>query len=193
VVIIADDTAKPRYCAADLLAQAEHDPLASVVLITTSLRLAEEVNREVEQQLQNLSRRTIAAQSLENSGKIVAVASIDEAIELANLFAPEHLSLMVDRANIYVDRITNAGCIFFGENSPVVLGDYVAGPSHVLPTSGTARFSSPLNVGDFLKLINVVSIAQADSKPLVQAAATIARAEGLEAHAKAAEMRLEAD
>ena len=193
VVIIADETAKPRYCAADLLAQAEHDPLASVVLITTSLRLAEEINREVEQQLQSLSRQTIAAESLENSGKIVAVASIDEAIELANLFAPEHLSLMVDRANTYVDRITNAGCIFVGENSPVVLGDYVAGPSHVLPTSGTARFSSPLNVGDFLKLINVVSIAQADSKSLVQAAATIARAEGLEAHAKAAEMRLEAD
>jgi histidinol dehydrogenase len=193
VLIIADETANPRYCAADLLAQAEHDPLASAILITTSQQLAEEVNREVEQQLRSLSRKAIAVESLEQSGKIVVVARIDEAIELANLYAPEHLSLMVERADAYIDKISNAGCIFVGENSSVVLGDYVAGPSHVLPTGGTARFSSPLNIGHFLKLINLVTIDKASLKQLGQAASIIARAEGFEAHAKAVEKRLKTD
>jgi len=190
VLIIADETANPKYCAADLLAQAEHDPLASAILITTSPRLAEEVNQEVEQQLGNLNRQAIAAESLENRGKIVVVANVDEAIELANLYAPEHLCLVVDRAASYVDKVSNAGCIFIGENSPVVLGDYVAGPSHVLPTGGTARFSSPLNIVDFIKFINTVTIDKTSLKQLGQAAATIARAEGFEAHAKAVEKRL---
>ncbi|MDP2931406.1 MAG: histidinol dehydrogenase [Chloroflexota bacterium] len=191
VLIIADDTANPAYCAADLLAQAEHDPLASAILVTTSPRLAEEVDRELQQQLRGLARQTIAAESLQNRGKIAVVSTMDEAIALANLYAPEHLCLMVAQAASYVDRITNAGCVFIGENSPVVLGDYVAGPSHVLPTGGTARFSSPLNTGDFVKLINVVTIDPASLKELGQAASTIARAEGLEAHAKAIEKRLE--
>ncbi len=191
VLIIADETANPKYCAADLLAQAEHDPLASAILITTSPRLAEEVNQEVEQQLQHLNRQAIAAESLENRGKIVVVTNVDEAIELANLYAPEHLCLVVDKATAYIDKVSNAGCIFIGENSPVVLGDYVAGPSHVLPTGGTARFSSPLNIGDFIKFINLVNIDKASLKQLGQAASTIARAEGFEAHAKAVEKRLE--
>ena len=191
VLIIADETASAKYCAADLLAQAEHDPLASAILITTSRRLANEVNKEVEQQLKSLARQTVIAESLDSRGLIVIVTSVDEAIELANIYAPEHLSLMVDEADIYIDKVTNAGCIFIGGNSTVVLGDYVAGPSHVLPTGGTARFSSPLNVGDFSKCINLVNIDKASLKQLGQAAAIIARAEGFDAHAEAVEKRLE--
>ena len=191
VLIIADETANPEYCAADLLAQAEHDPLASAILITTSPRLADEVNQEIGQQLKGLSRQAIATESLESSGKIVVVNDVDEAIELANLYAPEHLCLVVDKADSYINQVSNAGCIFIGENSTAVLGDYVAGPSHVLPTGGTARFSSPLNIGDFIKFINLVDIDEADLKQLGQAAVTMARAEGFEAHARAVEKRLE--
>ncbi|GAH28888.1 unnamed protein product, partial [marine sediment metagenome] len=190
VLIIADETANPEYCAADLLAQAEHDPLASAILITTSRRLADEVNQEVKQQLKNLPRQAIAAASLNNRGKIIVVNDVDEAIELANLYAPEHLCLMVDRATSYIDKVSNAGCIFIGGNSTVVLGDYVAGPSHVLPTGRTARFSSPLNIMDFIKFINLVDIDQADLNQLGQAAVAMARAEGFEAHARAVEKRL---
>ncbi len=190
VIIIADETANPEYCAADLLAQAEHDPLASAILITTSRPLADEVNREIEQQLKQLSRRTIATEALENNGIIAVVASVDEAIELSNLYAPEHLCLVVDKAASYVDKVSNGGCLFIGENSVEVLVDYVAGPSHVLPTEGTARFSSPLNVTDFVKLTSLVNMDKASLKELAQAAAIIARAEGLDAHARAAEKRL---
>ena len=191
VLIIADETANPRYCAADLLAQAEHDPLATAVLITTSRRLANEVNREVEQQLGSLPRQAIATESWQNRGIIAVVSAMDEAIELANLYAPEHLCLMVEKADSYLDKLSNAGCIVAGNRSTVVLGDYVAGPSHVLPTGGTARFSSPLNVGDFIKLVNLVNVDEASLKRLGPAASTIARVEGLEAHARAIEKRLE--
>ncbi len=190
VVVIADETANPAYCAAELLAQAEHDALASSILITTSQRLADDVGREVELQLASLKRRAIATESLANSGLIAVVASIDEAIELSNLYAPEHLCLYLEGADSYLDKITNAGCVFVGDSPTVVLGDYVAGPSHALPTGGTARFSSPLNVTDFIKYINVVSVDEASLKELGPAAATIARAEGLEAHARAVEKRL---
>ena len=193
VLIVADETANAKYCALDLVAQAEHDPSASAILVTTSHQLASEVAREVEQQLKGLERQAIAAESLENRGMIAVVSSIDEAIELVNLYAPEHLSLMVDRADTYIDKISNAGCIFIGEKSTVVLGDYVAGPSHALPTGGTARFSSPLNITDFIKFISLVTIDEASLKQLGQAAATIARAEGFEAHARAVEERLKAD
>jgi histidinol dehydrogenase len=162
-------------------------------LVTTSRRLAEEVNREVEQQLRELSRQDIVAESIENRGQMVVVANIDEAIELANLYAPEHLCLVVDKPAAYLDKVVNAGCIYVGENSTAVLGDYVAGPSHALPTGGTARFSSPLNIVDFMKLTNVVTIDETSLKQLGRAAATIARAEGFEAHAKAVEKRLERD
>jgi histidinol dehydrogenase len=191
VLIIADEGANPEYCAADLLAQAEHDPLASAILITTSRWLADEVKREVEQQLQSLERQAIAAESLENRGIIVVVTDVDEAIELSNLYAPEHLCLMMQKAASYISKVSNAGCIFVGEDSTVVLGDYVAGPSHALPTGGTARFSSPLNVTDFIKLSGLVTIDEASLKELGPAAATMARAEGLEAHARAVEKRLE--
>ena len=189
VLIIADETADPEYCAADLLAQAEHDPLASAILITPSRRLADEVSREVEQQLKGLPCQAIPAESLENRGKIIIVASVEEAIELANVYAPEHLCLMVDRAASYIDKVSNAGCIFVGEKSTVVLGDYVAGPSHVLPTGGTARFGSPLNITDLIKFINLVAINKAGLKKLAPAASISARAEGFEAHARAVEKR----
>ena len=192
VIIIADETANAEYCAADLLAQAEHDSLASAILFTTSRRLADRVNQEVERQIENLPRQAIAAESLESRGVIAIVANIDEALELANLYAPEHLCLMVDKAASYIDQVSNAGCIFVGENSVEALVDYVAGPSHVLPTEGTARFSSPLNVSDFTKLINVVNIDEVAIKELGQATATTARAEGFEAHARSVEKRLEA-
>ena len=193
VLIIADETANPEHCAADLLAQAEHDPLASAILVTTSRQLVDEVIREVEQQLEGLSRRAIAAESLKNRGLIVVVASVDEAIELANLYAPEHLCLVVDRAASHIDKVANAGCIFVGKNVTAVLGDYVAGPSHVLPTGGTARFSSPLNITDFIKFTNLVDIDEADLEELGRAAKVIAKAEGFEAHVKAIEKRLKAD
>ncbi|MFC1985493.1 histidinol dehydrogenase [Chloroflexota bacterium] len=192
VVIIADETANPEYCAADLLAQAEHDTLASAILITTSRRLADEVNRVVEQQLASLPRQAIAVESLENRGMIVVVASVDEAIQLANLYAPEHLCLMVDKATSYIEQVSNAGCIVIGNKSTVVLGDYVAGPSHVLPTGGTARFSSPLNVSDFIKLTSLITVDEAGLRELGPSAQAIASAEGLEAHAHAVKKRLEA-
>ncbi len=193
VIIIADDTANPAYCAADLLAQAEHDLLASAILITTSERLADEVNQEIEQQLKGLERQSIAAESLRKQGVIAVVADVNQAIELANLYAPEHLCLMVKGADALVGRLNNAGCIVTGESATVVLGDYVFGPSHVLPTGATARFASPLNVLDFVKFSSLLRVDKAALKKLGKAAAAIARAEGLEAHARAVEKRLEAD
>jgi histidinol dehydrogenase len=193
VVIIADDSTNPEYCAADLLAQAEHDPLASAILITTSRRLADEVNREVERQLEDLPRRTIAAESLASNGIIAVVTSLAEAIELSNLYAPEHLCLMVDKAEAYLEQVSNAGCVVVGKEATVVLGDYVAGPSHVLPTGGTARFSSPLGVADFVKFTNVINMDEAGFSELAPAAQAIASAEGLEAHARAIACRLKTD
>ncbi|MFC2021059.1 histidinol dehydrogenase, partial [Chloroflexota bacterium] len=193
VLIIADETANPAYCAADLLAQAEHDPLASAILVTASSDFADGVVREVDKQLKDLSQPDLARKSLEERGIVALVAGMDEAIELANLYAPEHLCLMVDRAASYLDRISNAGCIITGEKATVVLGDYIAGPSHVLPTGGTARFSSPLNVTDFVKLTSLINVDDATLKKLGPAAQTLAVAEGLDAHAKAVEKRLKQD
>ncbi len=189
-VILADESATPILCAADLLAQAEHDVLSSAILITTSSEVAEETSREVERQLSELERAQIARQSLDDTGRIILVTDIDQAIELVNLYAPEHLSLMVHNASSYIEKIRHAGGIFIGESTPETLGDYVAGPSHVMPTGGTARFRSPLGVADFLKLTTVVSFSGEELEKLGPAAATIARAEGLTAHARAVEMRL---
>ncbi len=188
-VILADDSASPVLCAADLLAQAEHDEMASAILITTSPRMAGEVNEEVERQLAQLERRAIARQSLERNGAIVVVDNIDEAIELVNLYAPEHLCLAMRDARSYLDRIRHAGGIFI--ESPEALGDYTAGPSHVMPTGRTARFGSPLSVLDFLKVSILVDLDDEALKALGPAAATIARAEGLTAHALSVERRLE--
>lgn len=191
-LIIADESANPAFCAADLLAQAEHDVLASAIMITTSEELAEKVVVELERQLEGLERRRFASLALEANGSIIVVDSLDKAIELSNLYAPEHLCLLIREPWSCVGEIQNAGGIFVGERSMEALGDYVAGPSHVMPTGGTARFSSPLNVDDFIKVISVVALDDEVVKKIGPAAATIARAEGLTAHARAVEMRLEA-
>ncbi len=191
VVIIADNTANPEYIAADLLAQAEHGSGASAILITTSRKLANSVNREMETRLQTLERRGIISESLEGHSMIVLVNGIDKALALADLYAPEHLCLVVKDAASYMDRVKNAGCLFIGEDSIEVLVDYVAGPSHVLPAGGTARFGSPLNILDFVKLITVVNMDKKDVHQLGRAASVLARAEGLDAHARAAETRLD--
>ena len=189
VLIIADDTANIEYCAADLLAQAEH-PSGSAVLVTTSMELADKIVRETEAQLKNLPRPETATESLEKNGIVAVVASVDEAIELANLYAPEHLLLMVDKANTYIEKVRNAGCIVTGKKGTIALGDYVTGPSHVLPTGGTARFASPLSILDFIKLTSVSNIEDSILKKIGPAARTLATAEGLDAHAKAVEKRL---
>ena len=190
VLIIADDSADPADCAADLLAQAEHDAMASAVMVTTSHSLADRVKREIVKQLKDLPRKETVAESLASQGIIAVVDGMDEAIELANLYAPEHLCLMMDKADAYVTRLTNAACIITGKKATVVIGDYVAGPSHVLPTGGTARFSSPLNVMDFLKLTNVINVDEVSLGELGRAAEILARAEGLEAHARSIHERL---
>jgi histidinol dehydrogenase len=191
IVIVADGKADPALCAADLLAQAEHDLLASVILITTSADLADQVDKEIEIQLGKLKRRSTARTAIDN-GMLVLVDDMVQAVELVNLFAPEHLSIMASNASALVPKIRNAGCIFVGEDSPVVLGDYVAGPSHVLPTGGSARFGSPLGVADFLKVSNIIALDKPAIRELSQAAVVIAKAEGLDAHARAIERRTRA-
>jgi histidinol dehydrogenase len=190
VIIVADETANATYVAADLLAQAEHG-LATSILITTSRKLADAVNLEIDKQLKVLSRRDIITEALEKRGLTALVDSVDEAIELANLYAPEHLCLVVKNTASYVDKVRNAGCLFVGESAVEALVDYVAGPSHVLPTEGTARVGSGLNILDFVKLISIVKTDNTDLKQLGRAASLIARSEGLDAHARAVEKRLD--
>ncbi len=184
-LLIADETATPGLVAADLLAQAEHDPLATALLITPSRRLAQAVQAEVSRQLRPLARRPIIEESLAGQGAILVVADLDEALALANQYAPEHLCLLVADPWSLVDRVHNAGGIFVGEGSSEALGDYVVGPSHIMPTRGTARFSSPLHVGDFLKVTSVFAVGGPTARRLAPAAAAIAQAEGLTAHATA--------
>ena len=191
-VVIADETATPAYCAADLLAQAEHDVLASPILVTTSPALVGEVEIALESQLVNMERADMARASMESRGKVVLLDSMDEAIELANAIAPEHLCLMVREPWEWASKVTHAGGVFLGEFSPEVMGDYVAGPSHVMPTGGTARFSSALSVHHFLKTMPVVGLKPSDYPELARAAAIIARAEGMTGHARAVEIRLAA-
>jgi histidinol dehydrogenase len=190
VLVIADETANPVYCAADLLAQAEHNS-GTAVLVTTSQSIIKTVEMEIEKQLKDLPQADKTRKSLDERGITALVSNLDEAIELANLYAPEHLILMVENSESYVSRISNAGCIVLGERGTVVLGDYIAGPSHVLPTGGTARFSSPLNVTDFVKITSVINVDDAAIKKLGPSAQKLAEAEGLQAHAKAVERRLE--
>lgn len=189
-IVIADNSADPLFCALDLLAQAEHDPAASAIMITDSNELAEKVVEEIEKELATLERSVIARESIERNGGIIVVDTIDQAIELANSYAPEHLCLAVLDAAYCRERIVNSGGIFIGESSPEGIGDYVAGPSHVMPTRGTARWSSPLSVDDFLRTTNIVALTEKSLKELGPAAALLARAEGLTAHARAIEVRL---
>jgi histidinol dehydrogenase len=190
-LVVADETANPTLCAADLLAQAEHDVMAMPVLVTTSEALASTVKKEADARLRRLERSKIAGASMKSQGTVVLVRSLDEAMDLANAFAPEHISLMVRDPWKLVPKVRNAGAVFVGEFSHEVLGDYVAGPSHVMPTGGTARFSSGLGVHSFLKFTPVVALDRATALSLTPAASAIGRAEGLTGHAEAAEVRLE--
>ena len=192
-LIIADTDANPILCAADLVAQAEHDKLAIPICITTSMDLGKLISAQAITRAKNINRHQIAYDSIKNRGAILVVDNLDDAFELANNFAPEHISLMIAEPNRHINKIRNAGAIFIGEHSHEVMGDYVAGPSHVMPTSGTAKFNSGLNVNTFLKFSPVVKINKANSKILSNVAATIAKAEGLDGHAEAAEIRNEID
>jgi len=189
-IIIADDTADAGYCAADLLAQAEHDVFATPILITTSDQIVTAVESQLQSQLKQLSRADIARASLENNGLIIQVDSILEALEIANIFAPEHLCLLVDSPEIYLPEVHNAGAVFLGHRTPEVLGDFVAGPSHVMPTGGTAKFSSPLGVHQFLKVTSTVRFTETLLDELGNITSTIAAYEGFTAHAAAIDMRI---
>jgi histidinol dehydrogenase len=189
-VVIADEFADPTWVAADLLAQAEHDALASAILLTPSADLAEKVQAAVAQQIEQRSRAGVITQSLVNRSGVVLTRDLDEAVDLANAYAPEHLCLAVSDPWRLAERVHAAGGIFVGEQSFEVLGDYVAGPSHVMPTGGSARFASPLNVLDFVHLVSLVALDEATTRRIAPAAAEIALAEGLDAHAYSAQVRL---
>jgi histidinol dehydrogenase len=190
-IVIADDSADPALAAADLLAQAEHDELATPILLTPSDKMAEAVGREVERQLSLLERETIARASFEARGGAAVVASVAEAVAMASEYAPEHLCLLVRDAAAVATTVRNAGGIFVGDDAPESLGDYTAGPSHVMPTSGAARYASPLGVHDFLKATSVVAVDAARLRETGPAAALIARSEGFTAHARSIELRLD--
>jgi histidinol dehydrogenase len=192
-LLIADDSAQASWVAADLLAQAEHDPLASSVLLTTSDALAGEVALELERQMAVLPRRAIVAQALAGQGAIIVAGSLDEALELANVYAPEHLCLLVRDAWSLIGRVQNAGGVFVGHWTSEALGDYAIGPSHIMPTSATARFGSPLNVNDFQKIISIFMLGEPTAARIADTAITLAEAEGLTAHANAVRHRLAAD
>ncbi len=189
-LVIADEQADPALVAADLLAQAEHDPLASAILVTPSRALAQAVQVEIGRQLETLSRADIIVESLQNQGGAVICANLDEAVELNNLYAPEHLCLHVKEPWALVGKVKHAGGIFLGEHAYEVLGDYTAGPTHVMPTMGTARFASPLSVRDFTKIISVFGLDASEARAIGPAAQTLAQAEGLDAHAAAVRRRL---
>ena len=193
ILVIADGSCDARVVAADLLSQAEHDKLASAVLVTDSPALAEAVALELERQVETLPRAEIARASLEANGKIIVTADLLEAIEVSNDLAPEHLELCVDNPFDYLDRIRHAGSIFLGKHCPEALGDYMAGPNHTLPTSGTARFSSPLSVDDFVKKSQYTYFTKDALAKLSGSIAAFARQEGLEAHARSALVRFEDD
>ena len=189
ILVIADGTCDPKTVAADMLSQAEHDRMASAVLVTNSRKLAEETSAEIERQLELLPREEIARPSIENNGKIIIAESILQAIEIANEIAPEHLEVCVDNPFDYLDRIKNAGSIFLGKNCPEALGDYFAGPNHTLPTSGTARFSSPLSVDDFVKKSAFTYYTGDALSKVCDDIACFAEQEGLSGHARSALVR----
>ena len=191
ILIVADGKSNPRHIAADLLSQAEHDKMASAVLVTDSMDLAIEVQKELEVQIPQLSRCDIARESIDNNGKIIVADTLDAVIEISNEIAPEHLELCVDNPFDYLDSIRHAGSIFMGRNCPEALGDYFAGPNHTLPTSGTAKFSSPLSVDDFVKKTQYTYYTKEALKKVAKDVAFFAEKEGLTAHAKSATIRTE--
>ena len=191
ILVIADGKSDPAYVAADLLSQAEHDKMASAVLVTDSEELALQVQTEIEKQLSKLPREEIARVSIENNGKIIVADNFDDVLAVANEIAPEHLELCVDNPFDYLDKVQNAGSIFMGRYCPEALGDYFAGPNHTLPTSGTARFSSPLSVDDFIKKTQYTYYTKEALDKVGQKVAFFAEKEGLSAHARSATIRLE--
>lgn len=191
ILVVADKTSNPKFVAADLLSQAEHDKMASAVLVTDSFELAEAVSLELEKQIPLLERCEIARESIDNNGKIIVADSLDVAIEISNEIAPEHLELCVDNPFDYLDAIRHAGSIFMGKNCPEALGDYLAGPNHTLPTSGTAKFSSPLSVDDFIKKTQYTYYTRDALLRVKDKVAYFATKEGLTAHAKSATVRFE--
>jgi histidinol dehydrogenase len=191
ILVIADETANPRYVAADLLSQAEHDELASSILITTSRELAKKVAEEVDQFVAKLSRKDILQKSLDNYGYIMIADTLDEAIDAANEIASEHLEIMTKDAFMVMTKIKNAGAIFIGEYSSEPLGDYMAGPNHILPTNGTAKFFSPLSVDDFVKKSSIISYSREALEPIYKDIVTFANSESLTAHANSIAVRFE--
>ena len=191
IMIIADETSDARHIAADLLSQAEHDKMASAVLATDSLKLAYEVREEIEKQIPELLRSEIARASIDTNGKIIITENIDEAIEVANSIAPEHLEISLDEPFSALDKIKHAGSVFLGKNCPEALGDYLAGTNHTLPTSGTARFSSPLSVDDFIKKTQYIYYDKAALSNVARDVEYFAEKEGLTAHARSAVIRVE--
>ncbi len=191
ILILADDTANPKYLAADLMSQAEHDMLASSILITTSERVAKETAEELEIQIQKLSRQSIIRKSLEDYGAAIVCRDMTEAVEFANRLAPEHLEVMCEDPMSYIGRLDNAGSVFLGQYAPEPLGDYYAGPNHVLPTGGTARFFSPLSVDSFVKKSSFIYYKRDALQAACDDIVTLANAEGLDAHAHAVAVRFE--
>ena len=189
ICIIGDSTSNPTYLAADLLGQAEHDELASAVLLVSDEQIAVKVREQVKNYYETSHRKKILDSSLTRYSKIIVTNGISESIAYANRIAPEHLELAVDQAMTYVDEIKNAGAIFIGHYSPEALGDYMAGPNHVLPTAGTARFFSPLGVDDFIKKSSLISFTKASAQMLISDVDAFAMAEGLEMHALSARVR----
>ena len=189
ILIIADKTAAPECVAADLLSQAEHDVLASAILVTDSRELAQQVGPALEAQLEQLSRKDIAKESIDNFGAIMVVPDIETGIDLSNRLAPEHLEIIVDRPFDYIDRIRNAGALFVGPYTPEPMGDYIAGPNHVLPTAGTARFSSALSVEHFTKKTSLIHYSEAAFKEEADDVIKLAMTEGLDAHANSVKVR----
>ena len=191
ILIVADDTAVPSYIAADLMSQAEHDVLASAILLTTSEKLANETVKELEKQITHLSRSEMIEKSFENYGAIIICDDIDKAIEFANELAPEHLEMCVENPLEYIGRIDNAGSVFLGNYSPEPLGDYFAGPNHVLPTSGTARFFSPLSVDSFVKKSSFIYYTKEALEEAKDDIIKLAETEKLTAHANSIKVRFE--
>lgn len=191
ILVIADSGSNPRFVAADLLSQAEHDRMASAVLVTDSEDLALKVRDEIENQLKTLPREEIARESIDNNGKIIVADNLEDVIAVSNEIAPEHLELCVDNPFDYLDKIKNAGSIFMGRYCPEALGDYFAGPNHTLPTSGTARFSSPLSVDDFVKKSQYTYYTKEALSRVAEDVAFFAEKEGLSAHARSATVRIE--
>jgi histidinol dehydrogenase len=190
ILVIADKNQDARNIASDLISQAEHDISAQSIFITDAMTLADEVELEVAEQLVNLPRKEIAAKSWSDNGAIIVVENIDEAIKVSNKFAPEHLELMVDNAKSYLKKIKNAGAVFLGAYTPEAIGDYIAGPSHVLPTSKAAKYSSGLSVFDFLKRTSIAECSSENLNQIGPAAKEIAVNEGLDGHARSIDYRL---